>query len=248
MNTKKRRSLGQHLLVDKDVLGVILDSAKISRYEVVYEVGTGQGILTGELCKRARRVISCEVDANMLAGAKKVLGKYDNLLLLHGDGFKFNHKFDVFISNLPYSESRKAIEWLATRKFGKAILMVQKEFALKLLADHGRNYRAVSALAQHCFNIETIMRVDRESFYPQPKVESMLLRLVQRERVSEGVVRGLKLLFSYRGRKVVNALKHFNIAKPNINMEKRVEQLRPSESVDLAMMIGQQRRLLQPIR
>ena len=242
---KKRRKLGQHFLVDSNVLNVILDNMGIGK-EVVYEIGTGNGILTAELCKRAGRVISSEVDKAFIAVAEDLLRKYDNLTLVNGDGFIFDGSFDLFVSNLPYSKSRKAIEWLATRRFDRAIVMVQKEFAIKILSNHGNNYRAVSALAQHCFKTDIIMHVGKESFDPEPKVDSVLLKIVQKDRVDSSVVKALKLLFSFRGKKVNSVARKFKMR--NVDVDKRVEQLTPVEAVGLARIIEQKQRLLQTFR
>ena len=246
----RRRRLGQHLLVDSNVLNAILDSAKLGKDEVVYEIGTGNGILTAELCTRAGSVISCDVDKDMITATKGILGKYDNLTLLHADGFKFDVTFDVFMSNLPYSKSRRALEWLATRKFNRAVVMVQKEFAMKILSNSGSNYRAVSALAQHCFDMEIIMNVNRNSFNPKPRVDSILLKIVQKRRVDSDVVKALKFLFSYRGKKVSSVARKFKIRDiNNIDIDKRIEQLTPSEAIGLATMIEQkQKQLLQTVR
>ncbi len=240
----KRRLLGQHMLIDNDILHTILDYAELDRNEVVFEIGTGNGNLTAELCKRAKRVISCEVDKELNKKAQNILGKYSNLLLVNGDGFKTDHGFDVFVSNLPYSKSRIAVEWLAEREFDRAIVMVQKEFAAKLLANNGNNYRAVSALAQYCFDIELLMQVGKNSFNPKPKVDSVLLKMIKRRKVGKDVIRELKLLFSFRGRKVRSAARKLGISE-SLN-DKRVERLSPEEAVRLAEIIAQER-LLQTV-
>ncbi len=239
----KRRLLGQHMLIDDDILRRMLDSAELDRNNVVFEIGTGNGNLTAELCKRAKRVISCEVDKELHKEAQNTLGKYSNLLLINGDGFKTNHDFDVFASNLPYSRSRVAIEWLAERDFDRAIVMVQKEFAAKLLANSGKNYRAVSALAQYCFDIKQIMQIGKNSFYPRPKVDSVILKIVKRRKVSKDVIRALKLLFSFRGKKLISVGRKLGI---NENGDMRVERLSPEEAVRLAEKIVHER-LLQAV-
>ncbi len=240
----KRRLLGQHMLIDNDILRTIADFAELSGNNVVFEIGTGNGKLTAELCKRARRVISCEVDKEMHKEAQNTLGKYNNLLLVNGDGFKTDHDFDVFVSNLPYSKSRAAIEWLAEREFDRAIVMVQKEFAAKLLANSGNNYRAVSALAQYCFEIDPLMQVGKNSFSPKPKVDSVLLKMIKRRKVSKDVIRALKLVFSFKGKKVRTVARKFGISE-SLD-DKRVEGLSPEEAVRLAERIAQ-KRLLQTI-
>lgn len=239
----KRRLLGQHILVDSDVLSKILDYAEIGKRDIVFEVGTGNGILTTELCKRANKVISCEVDNKLFENARKTLSEYSNIVLIKGDGFKTDYDFDVFVSNLPYSKSRTAIEWLAEKDFDRAVVMVQKEFAAKLLAKDVSNYRAISALAQYCFNIELVMHITRDSFYPRPKVDSVLLKITKRQKVRRDVVQSLKLLFSFKGKKVSGVLRRFKI---DIKSDKRVERLSPEEAVRLAEIIARER-LLQTI-
>ena len=231
----KRRLLGQHVLIDNDILHQILDAAELDRNEIVFEIGTGNGNLTAELCKRAKRVISCEVDEDLSKKAQNSLSKYNNLLLVNGDGFKTDHDFDVFVSNLPYSKSRTAVEWLAVRDFDRAIVMVQREFAAKLLANSGKNYRAVSALAQYCFDIEPLMQVSKNSFYPRPKVDSVLLKIVKKRKVSKDVIRGLKLLFSFRGKKLSSVGRKFGFSE---NSDIRVERLSAEQAIRLAEKIA----------
>ena len=232
----KRRLLGQHVLIDSNILRSIADYAELDRNDVVFEIGTGNGNLTAELCKRAKRVISCEVDEDLSKKAQNSLSKYNNLLLVNGDGFKTDHDFDVFVSNLPYSKSRTAVEWLAVRDFDRAIVMVQREFAAKLLANSGSNYRAVSALAQYCFDIEPVMQVSKNSFYPRPKVDSVLLKIVKKRKVSKDVIRGLKLLFSFRGKKLSSVARKLGINE-NIN-DIRVERLSAEQAIRLAEKIA----------
>lgn len=241
----KRKLLGQHMLVDNDVLHKILDCAELSKKDVVFEVGTGDGNLTAELCKQAGRVVSCEADNRLVEKARRTLSKYNNLLLISGDGFKTSYDFDVFVSNLPYSKSRTAIEWLAGREFDRAVVMVQREFASKLLASNGANYRAVSVLAQYCFDMEQVMQVSKNSFHPKPKVDSAILKMIKKRRVSRDVIRSLKLLFSFRGKKVSGVARRFGIAE-NLNNDKRIETLSPEEAVRLAEIIAQ-KRLLQAV-
>ncbi len=240
----KRRLLGQHILVDNSILRAIADYAELDRNDIVFEIGTGNGNLTGELCKRAKTVISCEVDKELHKEAQNTLGMYGNLLLINGDGFTTDHYFDVFVSNLPYSKSRAAIEWLADREFDRAIVMVQKEFAAKLLSNNGKNYRAVSALAQYCFDIEPLMQVGKNSFNPKPKVDSVLLKMIKRRKVDKDVIRELKLLFSFRGKKVRSVARKFEISE--YLKDKRVERLSPEEAVRLAEKIAHER-LLQTV-
>jgi 16S rRNA (adenine1518-N6/adenine1519-N6)-dimethyltransferase len=221
------------MLVDRRILGRIIDAAKIGKGEVVLEAGTGQGILTAELCKAAKSVISYEVDKKLYQQAKAQL-QFHNLKLVNADLFKINNlRFDAFASNLPYSRSRDAFEWLATQKFDRAIVMVQEEFADKISARAGdKNYRAISALAAHCFIIEKLFKVGRQSFEPQPKVESVVIRIVPVNSVAKETIKRLNFLFSKRNKKASTVA-----AKAGVKADfgsRRIDQLAPHDLIKMA--------------
>ena len=132
---KKRQRLGQHFLTSDKIAKQIVSAAKPSKQDTVLEIGTGKGILVSQLCKNAKKVISIEADKDLYDAAKSKFSDITNLTLKYGDGFKSKDNFSIFVSNLPYSKSKNAIEWLIQRKFLRAVVMVQKEFAQKLLKE-----------------------------------------------------------------------------------------------------------------
>ena len=238
-DNKITRALGQHMLVDQRIVDKIVSAANISKDEIVLEAGTGQGILTKQLCRHAKQVISYEVDVNLYEKVREQLLLYfDNLRLIKADLFKTNDMpfFDIFVSNLPYSRSRDAIEWLSTQKFDRAIVMVQEEFANKLVAKpNSKNYRAISALAAHCFIIEKLFKVRKESFEPQPKVESLVIRITPINTISREVVRSINLLFSRRNKKASSVAAQIGI---NIDVarygSRKIDQIEPRDLIRMA--------------
>ncbi len=222
------------MLIDTKVLADVIDAAKIRENEIVCEAGTGRGILTAELCRHALKVISYEVDKVLYAEARKRL-RYPNLELINSDLFKTESlQFDTLVSNLPYSRSRDALEWLAGQNFGRAVVMVQREFADKLSAAPGeRNYRAISVLAKHCFRIEELFSVSRKSFEPQPFVESVVLRLVPVNTLDREMVKALNLLFSRRNKKASSVAAKAGVEDIDSG-DKRIDQLSPDRIVQLA--------------
>jgi 16S rRNA (adenine1518-N6/adenine1519-N6)-dimethyltransferase len=222
------------MLTDRRVLAKIVDAAKINKDEVVLEAGTGHGILTAELCKVAGQVVSYEVDKKLYGHAKAQL-QFQNLELVNADLFKAtNLDFDVFVSNLPYSRSRDAFEWMMTQNFKRGIVMVQQEFADKLEARPGStNYRSISALAGHCFTIEKLFGVDRQSFDPQPKVRSIVIRIIPVNTTTRPTIKNLNLLFSKRNRKASTVVARAGI-KADFG-DRRIDQLAPA---DLVMIAG----------
>jgi 16S rRNA (adenine1518-N6/adenine1519-N6)-dimethyltransferase len=229
------------MLVDRRILAKIISAAYIGKDQIVLEAGTGQGILTAELCKYAKQVISYEVDVKLYRNVQEqLLSRFKNLQLVNADLFKTKdpHFFNVFVSNLPYSRSRDAIEWLSTQKFDRAIIMVQEEFADKLAARPGsKNYRAISALAAHCFAIEKLFKVRRESFEPQPKVESSIIRIIPVNTITREVVRNINLLFSRRNKKASSVAAELGIIIDGNYGSKKVDELKPSDLVRMAELI-----------
>ena len=172
----KRQRLGQHFLLSQNIAKFIAESAQITKKDTVLEIGTGRGILVRYLCERAKSVVSIKTNKNLYSSTILKFSQITNLEMIFGDGFT-DIGFTVFVSNLPYSESKRAIEWLAQRKFSRAVIMVQKEFAEKLESMSKKEMRAISVIANHAFEIEKIMSVNKNNFEPPPNVDSVVLRL-----------------------------------------------------------------------
>jgi 16S rRNA (adenine1518-N6/adenine1519-N6)-dimethyltransferase len=248
MRWSKTRSLGQHHLIDKRVLKEVIRSSQISREEVVCEAGTGDGVLTRELCKQAKSVISFEIDRILYLRARNYLSDFSNLHLIHGDIFKnIDIEFDVFVSNLPYSRSKRAIEWLALKKFNRAIVMLQKEFVDKLQAKSGQsNYRSISVIGQYCFKIENLFEVNKSAFTPQPKISSEVIRLTPKrdDLLIMETINNVHYIFSRRNKRAYSVLRAFDIMASSFPdwTDKRIDQMTPEELVALArsMKKGQQ--------
>ena len=168
----KRRRLGQHFLTSETIAQKIVSGARITKKDVVFEVGTGLGILTPLLCQRASKVVSVDADEQLVRDAKSRFSHIDNLVLKSGDGFKKKDSFTIFVSNLPYSRSKDALEWLAQTSFSHGVVMVQKEFAEKLVTKKPKDRKAISIIADHCFTIDILLKAGKNNFSPSPKVDS----------------------------------------------------------------------------
>ena len=228
----KRKNLGQHFLKSKTIAKSIVSNAKIARNDIVLEIGTGHGILIPYLCKNAKQVFSIEKDQNLHLLAKSNFHDYSNLVLEYGDGFNSNHNFSIFVSNLPYSKSRFAVEWLLQKKFSRAIIMVQKEFAEKLSSS--KEHKAISVLANHGFRIKFLMNVKKSNFFPMPKVDSVVILLEQRNTISKALISTVNRVFSYRRKTLQNVLKQFGL---NSTSKKRLDELSGDEIIKIAQKI-----------
>ena len=229
----KRKLLGQHFLNSKSIAEFIVKEAEISKNDIVFEIGTGPGILTPLLCENAQKVISVDADEKLIKKAKLNFSQFDNLILKSGDGFNQKDVFSIFVSNLPYSKSKDAIEWLAQNSFSHGVIMVQKEFAEKLLAT-SKNRRAVSIIATYTLDIEKISVVGKNNFSPPPKVDSVILKISKKTTLDKKLISLINDLFSYRRKTVKNILKQFN---KQSTIEKRIDDLSGDEIVNLAKQI-----------
>ena len=227
----KRKRLGQHFLKSKTIAKSIVSNAKITRNDVILEVGTGRGILIPYMCKNAKKVYSIESDRSLHISAKSNFD-YPNLILEHGDGFNSKYNFSVFISNLPYSKSRFAIEWLLQKKFSHAVVMVQAEFAEKLQSKE--EHKSISVLANYGFRIKSLMNVKKSNFMPMPKVDSRVILLEKKRMVSKELISTVNKIFSYRRKTLQNILKQFGL---NITSKQRLDELSGDEIIKIAQKI-----------
>ena len=230
----KRKLLGQHFLNSQNIAKSIFTEAKITKNDVVFELGTGLGVLTPLLCEQAKKVISVDADEKLVRFAKSKFSKIDNLVLKSGDGFKTQDIFSIFVSNLPYSRSKDAIEWLAQSTFSHGVIMVQKEFAEKLLATSSKNRKAISIIATYAFEISVVSRVGKNNFSPPPKVDSIILKIIKKNSINEEMIQTINKIFSYRRKTIKNILKQFN---KETMVDKRVDDLSGDEIINLANQI-----------
>jgi len=226
----KRKLLGQHFLNSKEVANTIVSAAKIRKKDTVLEIGTGLGILTPLLCHKAGKVISIEKDAQLYEDSKSKLSDIKNLELRFGDGFRNNDEFSVFVSNLPYSKSKKTIEWLAEKSFSHGMIMIQKEFAEKLFAT-SQQRRAISIIANYAFEMKQILKVGKNNFSPPPKIDSIVLSLIKKQDLSKELISTVNKIFSYKRKTIQNISKQFG---KEIKIDKRLEDLTEDEIIEFA--------------
>ncbi|MDE1857710.1 MAG: hypothetical protein KGI26_01395 [Thaumarchaeota archaeon] len=225
----KRQRLGQHYLVDTQVIREVVEFARIQPSERVLEIGTGRGALTGELVRLGAGFIGYEIDDdNYEATCEAVRGTKAEIV--HGDAFASDPKFDVLVTSLPYSESATFVRWLSSREFSRAIAVLQKDFVEKITAAPGdREYRGISAVSQIAFGVRMLGKVARAAFDPQPRVDSVIASFVPRKKMAEGEVSGVIRLFSLRRRQVDVALAKLGMERRRSFGRRRVVSLAPDE-------------------
>ncbi|KAL8275737.1 hypothetical protein Esti_000300 [Eimeria stiedai] len=178
-----QKKFGQHLLKNPGILDKLLAAGNITSSDIVLEIGPGTGNLTVRLLPLARRVVAMDIDGRMVAEVQRrcqSLG-FSNLEVIHGDALRQDlGTFDVCAANLPYQISSPFLFRLLAHKhpFRCAVLMFQEEFGERLLAQPGDpRYCRLAANVQLFARVTRVCKVDRNSFRPPPKVDSVIVKI-----------------------------------------------------------------------
>ena len=171
------KTFGQHILKNPLVVNSMVEKAAIKSTDVVLEIGPGTGNMTVKLLEKAKKVVACEVDPRMAAElTKRVQGTplHSKLHVMMGDVLKNDLPFfDCCVANMPYQISSPFVFKLLLHRpfFRCAILMFQREFAQRLVAQPGdKLYCRLSVNTQLLAKIDHVMKVGKNNFRPPPKV------------------------------------------------------------------------------
>jgi 16S rRNA (adenine1518-N6/adenine1519-N6)-dimethyltransferase len=178
LKVRPDRQRGQNFLMDMGVLSRQLAAARLSKGDTVLEVGAGLGILTWELSFKARRVIAYESDTRLGAFLREGLPL--NVDLRIADALEEEWPpFDKMVSNVPYSISSPLLFRLITSDFAMAVLLLQREFAERLVArPRTKAYGRLTVATARLASVELLEVVPPSAFHPQPKVDSALVTIV----------------------------------------------------------------------
>lgn len=237
-NFKFSKSLGQNFLIDDSVLTDIVDGAEVNKDDLIIEIGPGVGSLTAQLIGKAKKVVSIELDNDLIPILQEELGQYENFTLIHKDALKvdFNEiigdeKSVKLVANLPYYVTTPIIVNLLKGgyNFKSLTIMIQKEVAERMNAEPNcKDYGALSILVQYYCNTKIVRKVPPSCFIPRPKVDSIVIRLERLEEPSVKV-KNEKLFFeivrhafNMRRKTLWNATK--NVKLPKELMEKAYEE------------------------
>lgn len=212
---RARKSLGQHFLVDENVLGVVGRLAELRPEDVVLEVGPGLGILTRYLAERVRVVHAVELDRSLEQPLGEALAPFDNVRLVYGDALALGQgKLDPppvkLVSNLPYNIATPlVVESLEhAPSLERWCVMVQREVADRFFAaPRTKAYGAVSVLLQLHARKVGFHPVSPGVFRPRPRVESALVAFVRIEGPGLPLVRPVvESAFAHRRKTLVNSI------------------------------------------
>lgn len=217
------KSLGQNFLINPSVCPRIAEEGNARKGFGIIEIGTGIGVLTAELAKRADKVVAVEIDTRLEPVLKETLAEFSNVQVIYQDVLKVDLReliaqefagLEVAVcANLPYYITSPIIMSLLEARLSiKSItVMVQKEAAVRICAEPGtRDVGAVSLAVRYFSTPKLLFHVSRGSFMPAPNVDSCVIRLDVKENTPEQVrdekffFRLVRAGFSQRRKTLVN--------------------------------------------
>lgn len=245
-----KKKFGQNFLKDAAIIHSIIQSINPLPNDLLIEIGPGLGALTKPLLEKTNRLLAIELDRDIVSWMKNEYSK-KNITIFNEDVLNFNfNQFDQkirIVGNLPYNISTpilfKCIDNILNIK--DLHFMLQKEVVDRMVAiPSSPEYGRLSVMLQYYFAMEHLVDVPKESFEPEPKVESSFVRLIPYEQYPfivnniEQFARIVKEAFSQRRKTIRNTLKSFisenDFEKIGINPQLRAENLSVSDFVKIS--------------
>jgi 16S rRNA (adenine1518-N6/adenine1519-N6)-dimethyltransferase len=247
--------LGQNFMVEPSIFQRMASCASLDRSDVVLDIGAGLGFLTLFLASRCRSVLAVESASRLVKALREQLSDVPNVEVIEGDVLKVQvPDFNKVVSIPPYSISSALLLWLFERNFDCAVLVFQKEFADRLVAPVGKeSYGWLTVVGYYYVEVELSDDVPKWMFYPQPEVDSVIVRLKPKKsppfalKNEASFMHLVQSLFTERNRKVRNAVLPFlrgvrAMSAENANRmadavpfrDKRVRELAPEDFGALA--------------
>jgi 16S rRNA (adenine1518-N6/adenine1519-N6)-dimethyltransferase len=247
-----RKSLGQHFLNDRRILGRIADALHLTGTETVLEIGPGRGALTDILVERAGRLIAIEYDRALAAMLRERYARRSNVLIAEADVLEVSLGElaagpYVLVGNVPYYITTPILfHALTPPRAERSVYLVQKEVAQRLSAPPGgKEYGALTVNVAALARAETLFNVAAGAFSPPPKVESAVVRITplaeslvqsEEERPFRLLVQGAFGMRRKQMRRVVRSLYSVDaeradalLAAAGIDPEARPETLVPAQ-------------------
>jgi 16S rRNA (adenine1518-N6/adenine1519-N6)-dimethyltransferase len=258
-----KKHLGQNFLTDENVLNNIIDRSLVDKETLVIEIGPGAGALTCKIADVAKQVIAYEIDKTLEPLLNDVID-YDNVEIIYDDFLKRNIQDDIVkysykklfvIANLPYYITTPIINKLINDKISvdKIVVMIQKEVADRFLAKPStKQYNSLTIFIDYFFQVNKLFLVSKNVFMPKPKVDSMVIELVKREKNKVMVLNDdifFKLIrdsFSFKRKTLRNNLMTYDLDKVakvllkyNLDLTVRAEALTIDVFADISNSLSQ---------
>ena len=231
------KPFGQHFLIDEQVVHCLVNQLCDQQKKFVIEIGAGKGFITKSLIQNGFKVLAYEIDEKVANELRENI-KSNSLEVRVRDFLDVSCEelptLDCCVGSIPYQISSSLIRKIISLSFQKAVLIVQKEFADKLIAMPSvKKYTFISVLAQSFYDIQKICSISKNSFSPPPKVDSAIIVMNRKKQVPEldRYTLFLRKLFTSPNKIVRNVVNYPLVFQYEI-LEKRVRDLSVDEIIE----------------
>ncbi len=208
--------MGQNFMIDSSIFQSLVEYASLDKNDVALDIGAGFGFLTQFLAQRCKQVIAVEADGKLASILHEQFKDNSGIEIVHGNVLRTQiSEFNKIVAIPPYQISSRLVLWFFKQRFDCAVAIFQKEFAERLIAPVGSDsYGVLTVLTYFNSHCELLDEVPKDKFYPQPKVDSVIIRLQPKQppfniRNETLFAKLVKSLFTQRNRKVRNAILPF---------------------------------------
>ncbi len=262
MHIKPKKSLGQNFLFDKNIQAKIINACGLKESDTVLEIGSGTGQMTRLIAEKVNKVYAVEIDSRLLESARAYLKDRPNVTIINQDILQADLNAVLgngtarikVIGNIPYYITTPIIERLIFFRgiIDAVFITVQKEFAKRIVAVQGsKDYGSFSCFVQYYIDPKILFFIKKASFFPIPKIDSCLLRLIIRGKPEveamdeEQLFKIIKSAFCKRRKTLANSLKGI-VAPETMNLffdkyaiarNARPENLRLKDFINLSSLV-----------
>ena len=251
-----KKSLGQNFLRDENVARNILEGLSLHQDDLLLEIGAGTGALTNHLVGRIEHLLVVEIDPRAVEVLRERFGDTLNVIqqdILEVDPNEIAKTYGKplrVVGNIPYYITSEILFWMIDNRkaFKDAVVMMQADVGRRLVANRRtKEYGILSVVTQCYCDTEILFRVSRNSFYPVPNVDSIVVRLRMRQSVPDhdeelfrAVVRGT---FGKRRKTLMNGLRFMGfpeekLRSTGLDLKRRPEELGVEDFMELTWKLG----------
>lgn len=233
LNFKPTKHLGQNFLVDNTTRDIIMNQARVSKNDIILEIGPGLGALTEKLVENAKKVYAIEIDSRLSTFLKNKFSNYNNITIINGDILQIDiPDHNKVVSNLPYKITGPILEKIFFKKNPpQGILTIEKAIADRIFSQ--KNYKTSSRIT---ISVNTFMKpiekqkISRSSFYPTPNIDLTLINLSPNENIDKFLMDTYKRSFylkiiggimPFKNKNLANALELYLKKKLNLDLNKK---------------------------
>ncbi len=221
LNLKPKKHLGQNFLIDENISRKIITTSEIASKDIILEIGPGLGALTESIVKKVKKIYAIEIDPKLSKYLSEKFSVYNNIEIINDDILKINlPKHDKIISNIPYTITGPILEKAFFKQNPPSgILTIEKSIGKRIfLSENYKEFSRISVSLNAFMKPIIKYNIPRNSFYPVPKIDLLLIKIIPNENLHPFLLDGYSTTFflkfvagimPYKNKDISNALSYY---------------------------------------